>query len=275
MLPTRTPPLNPAKLRPVEGSISDPKGKRKKASGRGEDPPGEEVKEKKAGGSQVPREPSSPPTRHTSVRVVLDFHGVLDLDEEATRRSGRRCWWSQGGAVVTPTKIALLNLLKENPKVELHILSYVGVTSTEKRNQVVVAVQALSRNLQREGVRNKISVTICDRREDKALIAASFEPHVVVDDGYEIVCSYLERGSSHRTVWFDLLYKLRPGEELPRGLTWCKRWDSIVDIISSQEPDLTPHTWAALRPALEGRTPPSPGLQKGRGKGGRGRGRSR
>ena len=39
------------------------------------------------------------------------------------------------------------NLLRDNPKVELHILSYVGVTSTEKRNQVVVAVFiALSRD---------------------------------------------------------------------------------------------------------------------------------
>ena len=222
----------------------------------------------------MPHEPLTPPTGRSSVRVVLDYHGVLDLDEEATVRSGRRCWWAQAGSVATPTRIALQNL-KENPKIELHVLSYVGVSSVEKRNQVVVSVQALVRSFQLEGIRNKVSVTICDRREDKALIAASFEPHVVVDDGYEIVCNYLERGSSHRTIWYDVPYKLRSGEELPRGLTWCKRWASIVDIISSQEPDLTPHTWAALRPALEGRTPPSPGLQKRRGKGGRGRGRSR
>ena len=77
--------------------------------------------------------------------------------------------------------------------------------STDKRNQVVTAVQALTRSFRTEGIRNRVSVTICDRREDRPLIAASLEAACVIDDGWEICQRYLSRGSAHRVVWYDLL----------------------------------------------------------------------
>ena len=124
--PIRVPVLSAAveeqELRPVQGSITAPAKGKTKVKGQGPsgktgedlgieakgEAPGKKAKGEAPGkakitprepstpppqGSQVPPEPASPLTaRHTSTRVVLDFHEVLDLDEAATNRSGRRCW---------------------------------------------------------------------------------------------------------------------------------------------------------------------------------------
>eukprot|EP00439_Symbiodinium_sp_Y106_P076919 s1560_g15.t9 len=120
-------------------------------------------------------------------------------------------------------------------------------------NQVATAVQALTRAFRREGIRNRVSVTICNRREDKPLTAASLEAACVIDDGWEICQGYLSRGSAHRVIWYDLLYRLRRGEELPRGLTWAKAWRTIIEESRVWNPPQRPRLGGPFAPRSRGK----------------------
>ena len=204
-----------------------------------------------------------------SVRLVFDFHGVLDLDQAECLRRGRKAFDSQG-QVHGHTAALLCDFLQQNPLAELLILAYIGRNSTEKRNNVLEAVKKLARGFQDKQVPNKISILICDAREHKAIITQPLSPAIAADDTYDIVADYARTPAVHRPIWFDALFDPRTGPQVPRGITWCKSIRQVLEIASQAQPSPTPKAWRALTPVLQGGLSSLPaGLSGGKARKGR------
>ena len=204
-----------------------------------------------------------------SIRLVFDFHGVLDLDQAECLRRGRKTFESQG-QVHGHTAALLCDFLQQNPLAEVLILTYIGRFSTEKRNNVLEAIKKLARGFQDKQVTNKISIIICDTREAKAIITQPLSPYIAADDTYDIVADYARSSAVHRPIWFDTLFDPRTGPQVPRGITWCKSIRQVLEIASQAQPSPTPKAWRALAPVLQGGLSSLPaGLSGGKARKGR------
>ena len=244
-------------LRPAKGSLGDPASS---------------VPIKAAPAVPVPKpgkgKQSETPAAQ-SVRLVFDFHGVLDLDQAECARRGRKVFDSQG-QVRGHTAALLCDFLRQNPLAEVLILTYIGRNSTDKRNNVLDAVRKLARGFLGKQVPNKISIIICDAREHKAIITQPLSPAIAADDTYDIVADYARTPSVHRPIWFDALFDPRTGPAVPRGITWCKSIRQVLEIASQVEPSPTPKAWRALTPVLQGGLSSLPaGLSGGKARKGR------
>ena len=244
-------------LRPARGSLSDPASS---------------VPIKAAPAVPVPKpgkgKQSETPAAQ-SVRLVFDFHGVLDLDQAECLRRGRKVFDSQG-QVHGHTAALLCDFLRQNPLAEVLILTYIGRNSTDKRNNVLDAVRKPARGFLGKQVPNKISIIICDAREHKAIITQPLSPAIAADDTYDIVADYARTPAVHRPIWFDALFDPRTGPEVPRGITWCKSIRQVLEIASQAEPSPTPKAWRALTPVLQGGLSSLPaGLSGGKARKGR------
>ena len=244
-------------LRPAKGSLSDPASS---------------IPIKAVPAVPAPKPGKGKPVETPaaqSVRLVFDFHGVLDLDQAECLRRGRKAFESQG-QVHGHTAALLCDFLQQNPLAELLILTYIGRYSTEKRNNVLEAIKKLARGFQDKQVPNKISIIICDAREHKAIITQSLSPAIAADDTYDIVADYARTPAVHLPIWFDALFDPRTGPQVPRGITWCKSIRQVLEIASQAQPSPTPKAWRALTPVLQGGLSSLPaGLSGGKARKGR------
>ncbi|OLP84376.1 Retrovirus-related Pol polyprotein from transposon TNT 1-94 [Symbiodinium microadriaticum] len=223
--PARVTLADPAVIATPAVKAAPRKGIEAKATGsKGEKSEGKRAK----GKDTTPRAEASPQT----TRLILDYHGVLDLEEPETLRRGRKSFAPDGG-VTSPVRLLLGEYLRRRPEVEALVLSYMGKFSYDKRRGVLESIQSFSQWLEGRGVRNKVSLIICDTRDQKAEIAGPLEPAVAVDDGYEIVESYSRKATVHRSVWLDSLYDPRTGPAVPRNITWAKKWQQILEIVDT------------------------------------------
>ena len=226
-------------LRPAKGSLGDPAAS---------------VPIKAAPAAPVPKpgkgKQSETPAAQ-SIRLVFDFHGVLDLDQAECLRRGRKVFDPQG-QVHGHTAALLCDFLRQNPLAEVLILTYIGRNSTDKRNNVLDAIKKLARGFLGKQVPNKISIIICDAREHKAIITQPLSPAIAADDTYDIVSDYSRTTAVHRPIWFDSLFDPKTGPAVPRGITWCRSFRQVLEIASQVEPSPTPKAWRALTPVLQG-----------------------
>ena len=244
-------------LRPAKGSLSDPASS---------------IPIKAAPAVPAPKpgkgKQAEPPAAQ-SIRLVFDFHGVLDLDQPESLRRGRKAFDPQG-QVPNHTAALLCDFLKQNPQAELLILTYIGRFSTDKRKGVLEAIRKLARGFQDRQVHNKVSILICDTREQKAIITEPLSPALAADDTYDIVAAYARTPAVHRPIWFDALFDPRTGPQVPRGITWCKSIRQVLEIASQAQASPTPKAWKALVPVLQGGLSSLPaGLSGGKARKGR------
>ena len=95
-----------------------------------------------------------------SVRLVLDYHCVLDLDLDRSRAARRNIFYQEG--VYPGAQQALIEGVRAQPNLEIAVLSYIGKYSADKRKATREKVRAFQVAVRRAGLRNQVSCVIVD-----------------------------------------------------------------------------------------------------------------
>ena len=215
----------PVVLRPRAGALSDPRSSGVKGS-KGKDKRATEAVESSSG----------------TIRVILDYHGVLDCDVAASVRKGKT-WYCDTG-IPRQTQDKLLAALDQTPGLEFLVLSYIGKGSYARRQDVINKVRAFAREAEARGHVGKVKISICDKRESKEGVAKDTKATVGVDDNWYIVESYQEH--TRRAYWFAP----NPAEEdPPKGCYWSFSWDKVLGFVKGCTRTPTPAEWENLRSA--------------------------
>ncbi|CAE7237809.1 GIP [Symbiodinium natans] len=215
----------PVVLRPRAGSLADPSSTASRAPQ-----------------SKGKRASETVEASQGTIRVILDYHGVLDCDVAQTTKR-ERLWFCNTG-IPEATQDLLVEALDNTPGLEFLVLSYVGKSSYEKRQEVINRVRKFARYAEQRGHPGKVKISICDRREDKQDVAKHCRPVVAVDDNWWIVESYYEH--VRRAYWFCPNFD---EEEAPKGCHVVFSWSKVLDFVKGCVRTKTPTRWKDLSSA--------------------------
>ena len=200
-------------LRPQPGSLADPSS---------------------AATRDLGSRPRVPRVVGGSARAVIDFHGVLDVDPQATVRAGR-CVFATGVSEVASRH--LRSALSANRDLQILILSYIGKYSSKRRRETTESVERLKISLGNLGFR--VALEICDRREDKPDRRKELEAACLVDDNWHIVSG--ARDCVGRSIWFSA-----DSSKAPRGVHKTFDWGEVASYLARISATPSPQVWDNL-----------------------------
>ena len=197
-------------LRPQTGSLADPSSAAPKGLG------------------SRPRVPAG------SARAVVDFHGVLDIDPQATARAGNRVFASGVSEIASRH---LRSALSANPDLQILILSYIGQFSYKRRRETTKSVEGLKTSLGDLG--SRVALEICERREDKPDRCRDLGAACLVDDNRSIVSG--ARDCVGRSIWFSA-----DSSRAPPGVHKTFDWGEVATYLARIPATPSPRVWDNL-----------------------------
>ena len=211
-------------LRPQPGSLADPLSAASGASGSVEG--SGSVDGRRVLETEVQRE-----TERGSARAVLDFHGVLDVDLEASVRKGRAVFTS---GVSEAAQRHLRSALLANPRLQILVLSYIGRYSGDRRRETQESVDRLRNSLGDLG--RRIAFEICDSKQDKPVRCRELCSACLVEDNPRTAS--WARECVDRSFWFSV-----STDKPPRGVHQTFDWGEVASYLAKIPVTPTPRSW--------------------------------